>query len=51
MIKPFFRWYDIWIGFYVDLDKKYLYICPIPMFGVRIDIYKPVRTVQRLFGQ
>jgi len=35
-IKPFFRWYDIWIGFFWDKEKKILYFLPIPMFGIMI---------------
>jgi hypothetical protein len=35
-IKLFFRWYDIWIGFYYDKDLRIIYFCPIPMFGVKI---------------
>ena len=23
-------WYDIWIGFFIDSEKKKLYICPLP---------------------
>ena len=36
-IRPFFRWYDLWIGVYVDVNGRALYICPIPMFGVKIE--------------
>ncbi len=35
-IKLFFRWYDLWIGGYIDLNNKAVYICPIPMFGIKI---------------
>lgn len=35
-IKPIFRWYDIWIGFYWDKDNRVLYCFPIPMFGLKI---------------
>lgn len=35
-VSFFFRWYDLWIGAYWDRKNKVLYICPIPMFGVRI---------------
>jgi len=35
-IKPFFRWYDLWIGAYIDTANKSVYICLIPMFGVKI---------------
>lgn len=36
--KPFFRWYNLWIGAYIDRANKTIYICPIPMFGVKIAI-------------
>lgn len=29
-----FRWYDLWVGFYWDRKKKYLYIFPLPCFGI-----------------
>lgn len=35
-IQLFFRWYDFWIGAFWDHDKTTLYICPIPMFGIRL---------------
>lgn len=37
-IKPIFAWYDFWIGFYYDKNKKRLYIFPIPMFGLVIEL-------------
>lgn len=36
-IKPFFRWYDFWMGFYYDRAARALYICPLPMCGIKID--------------
>ncbi len=36
-IKAFFRWYDLWIGAFIDVNKKAVYICPIPMFGIKIE--------------
>ena len=35
-IQPFFKWFDFWIGVYIDVDNKTLYICPVPMFGFKI---------------
>jgi hypothetical protein len=35
-IRPFFRWFDLWIGLYVDTQARAIYICPVPCFGVRI---------------
>lgn len=35
-IRPFFRWYDLWIGVYVDMKNRSVYICPIPALGVKV---------------
>jgi hypothetical protein len=35
-VRPFFRWYDLWVGFYWDRKTRTLYICPLPMIGVAI---------------
>ena len=35
-IKPFFRWYDLWIGAYIDTRNRAIYIIPIPMVGLKI---------------
>jgi hypothetical protein len=37
-VRPFFRWFDIWIGAYWDRENWTLYICPVPMFGLKIKI-------------
>jgi hypothetical protein len=39
-VSAFFRWYDLWIGAYWDKTNRTLYVCPIPMFGVRIAFAK-----------
>jgi hypothetical protein len=36
-IRISFAWYDIWIGVYVDKDRRRVYICPIPTILVRIE--------------
>ena len=36
-IRVSFAWYDIWIGVYVDKDRRRVYICPIPTILVRIE--------------
>jgi hypothetical protein len=33
-IKFIFAWYDFWVGLFYDKNKRYLYIFPIPMFGI-----------------
>lgn len=32
----FSRWYGPWIGVYIDAPNKTIYVCPVPMFGVKI---------------
>lgn len=39
-IELIFAWYDIWIGFFWDQKKKWLYIFPIPMFGIILKLTK-----------
>jgi len=37
-VEPFFRWYDLWIGAYVDTKNRVVYICPFPCFGIKVSI-------------
>ena len=32
----FCRWYDLWVGAYIDRTNRAVYICPIPMFGIKV---------------
>ncbi|MCO5195363.1 MAG: hypothetical protein M9930_19045 [Anaerolineae bacterium] len=34
--RPFFRWYDLWVGVYVDTASGSVYVCPIPMLGIKV---------------
>ncbi len=34
--EVFFRWYDLWIGVYIDTKGQAVYICPLPMVGVKL---------------
>lgn len=36
-ITPLFAWYDIWVGVFVDVPKRRLYVFPIPCFGFVIE--------------
>lgn len=36
LIRPFFRWYDLWVGAYWDRANRTLYVCPLPMIGVKV---------------
>lgn len=35
-IEPIFRWFDIWVGLFIDTKKQTLYIFPVPMLGVKV---------------
>ena len=35
-IKFMLKWYDIWIGLFIDRSNRYVYICPLPMVVFRI---------------
>lgn len=37
-IKPIFRWYDFWIGLYFDTAKRVIYIFPVPMLGLKVQL-------------
>lgn len=26
-----FKWFDLWVGVFIDTGKKRVYICPLPM--------------------
>lgn len=35
-IRAFFNWHDAWVGVYLDTKKRIIYVCPLPMFGIKI---------------
>jgi hypothetical protein len=37
-VKFMFAWFDFWIGIFYDQNKRTIYIFPIPMFGVKIQL-------------
>ena len=31
-------WFDLWIGAYLDVDGKALYLCPVPTICIRVSL-------------
>ncbi len=44
-IRPFFKWFDLWVGIYIDTERRTVYVCPLPMVGVRISFGRDLRQV------
>lgn len=34
--KPIFRWFDLWVGVYVDVPGRRVFVFPVPCFGVEL---------------
>ena len=34
-IEPVIAWYDLWIGVYIDREKRIVYVLPLPCIGFR----------------
>lgn len=41
-LKLLFAWYDLWVGLFYDVEKKTLYVFPVPMFGVVVTVLASV---------
>ena len=37
-IQFIFKWYDLWIGFFYDKKKNWIYFLPLPMIGIIIKL-------------
>lgn len=35
-VRLIFRWYDLWVGAFVDTQNRRLYVFPVPMVGLMI---------------
>lgn len=34
--RLYFRWYDLWVGVYIDTERRRVYIGFLPMLGLRV---------------
>ncbi len=48
-VKPYFRWYDLWMGGFWARKEKTLYFGYFPMLGIKFDFSKPSIQKQELF--
>lgn len=37
-VRVFFAWYDLWIGAYVDRERRAIYFCPFPCLVVKVQL-------------
>jgi len=37
-IKFIFKWYDLWVGIFIDRNKRWIYILPFPTLGIIIKL-------------
>ena len=37
-IQPIFRWFDLWVGVFIDRPKRRVYVFPVPCFGIVVSI-------------
>jgi len=33
-IKTYLRWYDLWIGIYINLETRVVYVCLLPTWVI-----------------
>lgn len=36
-IRPIFKWFDMWIGVFVDTRKRRIYFLPLPCVGIIVE--------------
>lgn len=39
--KLIFRWYDLWVGLFIDTKKRVIYFFPFPMLGIMVTLKAP----------
>lgn len=46
-IRFIFKWYDIWVGAFIDRSRRAVYIFPVPMFGFSIELKSKCRLCNK----
>jgi len=41
-MKLIIKWYDIWVGLFIDRKQKCVYFFPVPCIGLKIFYHKHV---------
>jgi len=50
-VKIIFRWFDLWVGLFIDAKKKTLYVFPLPMLGLMVQFGHPSTTKEKILYQ
>lgn len=37
-VRLFFEWRHFWVGIHIDKEDRSVYICPVPMLGIKISL-------------
>lgn len=37
-VRLFFAWYDMWVGVFYDRNKRRIYVFPVPMLGIVVQL-------------
>lgn len=38
------KWFDLWIGIFIDINHNCLYICPLPTFVIKIKFNSKIKN-------
>lgn len=50
-MKIIFKWFDFWIGVFIDTKTEVVYIFPVPMLGVKWDVTSLLDWFWKTFGK
>lgn len=43
-VRPYFKWFNSWIGLYYDVKERAIYIGIVPMIGIKVELPETKRS-------